>query len=516
MYFSVLWVRILSLRPEGLFAGHPYVWADWSMHLALAANFAYRPLEHWFDSLPVYAGAPVTYPFVSNLVSGLLLRLGFSYPFSFLVPSIVATMITLVVLYQFFTVLLRSSKASCLAATTVLCSGGIGAFLLLNEKGLSILWDPTVTTTQIPALAIEMNTIVASMLIPQRAFLFGFPLGLLLLQFLYTQFFSKDNNTAFSPRQYIGMGLLAGLLPIIHTHTYLVIVFASVWIGLFSLSSWKRWLYFAVPAAIVSLVVYLTFLKDGVSSSAFFSLVPGWYARDGILSWVWFWLKNWGAFLGVAAIGTIQLRTQRTRKLFNFALFFWVLFLVGNLVQFQPQIWDNTKIFAWVYVGLTIPVVILIARLYRVSRIGTLSAALLVFVLIFSGAIDLLHNLNHEKKTFQMLSSQEISLGIAARQFIPPEEFVLTPASVTNPISMIGGRSVVLGYPGWAFSYGLSYADRERDITEAYQGIQALDTVAARYGATYVYVPSTTTVPALPSALVSVFSNDAGTIYRLQ
>lgn len=486
------------------------------MHLALAANFAYRPVEHWFDSLPVYAGAPVTYPFVSNLLSGMLLRLGFSYPFSFLVPSIVVTMITLVLLYHFFTVFLRSSRAASLASTIALCSGGIGAFLLMSEKGFPVLWDPTISTTQIPSLAIEVNTIVASMLIPQRAFLFGLPLGLLLLVFLYTQFLTTNSPKTFRTRRYVGMGLLAALLLIIHTHTYLVIVFASIWIGVFSLKAWKRWLYFAIPAAVLSLVLYGLFLKDGVSSSAFFSLVPGWYVRDGLLAWVWFWMKNWGGFLGVAALGTLRLRKHPSKSVFTFVAFFWVLFLLGNLVQFQPQIWDNTKIFAWVYIGLTIPVVLLLARMYRAGMGGKLVSALLVIVLLFSGALDLLHNLHREKKTFQMLSADEMNLGIAARQLIPAADSVLTPATVSNPISMIAGRSVLLGYPGWAFSYGLSYADRERDILGAFQGSQALDVVARRYGATYVYIPARSGVGVLPTSLVPVFSNNAGTIYHLQ
>ncbi len=486
------------------------------MHLALAANFAYRPVEHWFDSLPVFAGAPVTYPFVSNLLSGLLLRLGFSYPFAFLVPSIVVTMIALVMLYYFFTEFLRSSRAASLAATIALCSGGIGAFLLLREKGIQVLWDASTTTTQIPSLAIEVNTIVASMLIPQRAFLFGLPLGLLLLLFLYTQFLKDGKGTTFLKRRYLGMGVLAGLLLIIHTHTYLVIVFASLWIGMFSLKAWKRWLYFAIPATVMSFGLYLIFLKDGVSSSTFFSLVPGWYVRDGLLSWMWFWMKNWGAFLGVAALGTVSLRTHRTKRLFFFVMFFWALFLLGNLVQFQPQIWDNTKIFAWVYIGLTIPVVVFLGRIYRVGWVGKLLALVLVFVLIFSGALDLLHNLNSEKKTFRMLSTDEVNLGIAARQLIPAADSVLTPATVSNPISMIAGRSVTLGYSGWAFSYGLSYADRERDITQAYQGTQTLDAIAKQYGAMYVYVPAYSADVFIPTTLVPVFSNDAGTIYRLQ
>lgn len=516
VYFSILWLRMLVITPKGLFAGHPYVWADWSMHLALASNFAYRPVQHWFDSLPVYAGARVTYPFVSNLFSGLFLHLGFSYPLAFLLPSLLVTMMTLVILYRFYTIFLRSTLAACLASTILLCSGGIGAFLLVREKGLEVLLDPTITLTQIPALAIEVNTLVASMLIPQRAFLFGLPLGLLLLNFLYTEFLMKKKVTTFSKLHYVGMGLLAGLLPIIHTHTYLVIVFASLWIGIVSLNSIKRWLFFAGPAAVLSFLLYLVFLKDGVSGSSFFSFVPGWYVHDGLIAWMWFWVKNWGLFLGVALLGTVWVRRHESIKLFYFVCFFWALFILGNLVQFQPQIWDNTKIFAWVYVGLTIPVVVLLSALYRVKIVGKLITALVVGILIFSGALDLIHNLDSEKKTFQMLSSDEISLGVAARDLIPAEASVLTPATVTNPISMIGGRSVLLGYPGWAFSYGLSYADREADIVAAYQGSQALDVVASRYQATYVYVPSSTGLESIPTTLIPVFRNNAGTIYHLQ
>ena len=41
-YFSIVFYKIISLRPEGIYAGHVNVWSDWSLHIAIANIFAFK------------------------------------------------------------------------------------------------------------------------------------------------------------------------------------------------------------------------------------------------------------------------------------------------------------------------------------------------------------------------------------------------------------------------------------------------------------------------------------------
>src|SRR5690349_13120125 len=83
-FFTYLWSQMLILRPDGLYAGHPYVWADWSLHIGLASSFVQKPVSEWFTNHLLYAGVPLNYPFVTNLLSALLMKAGVSLQLSFL------------------------------------------------------------------------------------------------------------------------------------------------------------------------------------------------------------------------------------------------------------------------------------------------------------------------------------------------------------------------------------------------------------------------------------------------
>ncbi len=489
------------------------------MHIALSANFAFRPVSEWFVSLPVFSNAPVTYPFITNLISGILWRIGFSLPLSFLLPSLLTTGLMLVLLYETFRVFLHSKKKTILAATVFLCSGGLGFFRVLFDKGLSGLLDSTQSMTQIELYKLEMNSVIPSMFVPQRAFLLGFPVGLLIMAILYKEFLAQSNKQ--HTMRLVGAGILAGLLPIIHTHTYLVIVFFSAWIGIVRIQKLRQWMWYVIPATILSFVVYILFLHKGIAAQNFFTLHIGWLAGDSLKSWVSFWLQNWGIFLPLALIGTVRLYMQQKRDIVWVVSFFWFLFALANVVQFQPQQWDNTKMFAWVYFGLSIPVV---WAMSWIASYGKRPFAWLVFlsltgILCVSGAVDLMHNLDFQRKTFEMLSAEQVQLGEYVRLHTMPDAVFLSRPIVSNPVSMIGGRSVYLGYPGWAFSYGLDYSTREQNITKVFRSDLSLNTLREQEKIDYIYIEKNEKETGWISEnrnLENVFENDAGTIYAIR
>lgn len=519
VYFLFLWSHLLFFSNGNLIAGHPYVWADWSMHIALVSNFAFRPVSDWFNSLPVFSGAPVTYPFFTNLVSGLLWRFGFSLPVSMLIPSIVWTAFCLYALYSIFYSLLGSVKQAVLAATLFFGCGGVGFWYILYEKGWKALLDSTVIVTQISDHQIEMNTVIASMFIPQRAFLLGFPLAIGVMWVILNDFVFHWRKTAKLTAPFAG--LAAASLLVIHTHSFVVIVLFSVWIFLFRFRQIQKWLTFGIPAIILSTVLYFTFLRSGLHTASFFTLNPGWIGHGSFAHWIFFWIKNWGLFLPLAVFGTGLLWFQQKQKLLIVVMFFWVLFMVANLIQFQPQEWDNTKLFAWVSFGLSIPVTLALRGLLC-SYKRSITFPLVVFLavlLVLSGATDLVHNLDTKRKSFQMLSSDQIVLAEYVRKMTPPDSVFLTRPVVNNPISMIGARSVYLGYPGWAFSYGLDYSTRESKIRAVFEGTDSIESLQSSEKIEYIFIDSheseTQWLEAIPHRQ-KLFENDAGTVYSIR
>lgn len=482
VYGVIIFSRMLSYANGALMAGHPYVWADWSLHIPIAAVFAWKPLALWLSSLPVFAGARLNYPFVADMISGLLWRAGLSLPSAFFIPSAIAVCLLVAAVVRLGKQLTGSFVVATLALVIFFCSGGLGLWEMIAAGQVrEALLNSALTQTQ-NQTGILFTNIFMGMLVPQRAFLLGIPVGCVLLLLVYRIFKGERVRS----RTLIGAGILAGLLPIIHTHTFIVIVFMSAWALLCSRRYWKTWGIFALVAGIVSFLTYGLFIHSTVQSAHFFSLNIGWDAHTNLFGWLIFWVRNWGVFAIAAVIAPIAL-WKKHKPLALFSCGWWVLFVVANIVQFQPQSWDNSKLFAWGYLGLSFPVALMLTQFAKRRRVaGSITVAALVILMCGSGAVDLLHMLVPETHTFQLLSVDEQHAGVFVRQHTAPTAVFLTSTSVSNPIALMSGRSILLGYPGWVFSYGLSYMERESDVSAMYMGGEQAAALLTAYNVDYV------------------------------
>ena len=62
---SFLYSQMLIQKNDGLYAGHPYVWSDWALHIGMARIFATKDPSVWFATHPLYAGGKFTYGFLT-------------------------------------------------------------------------------------------------------------------------------------------------------------------------------------------------------------------------------------------------------------------------------------------------------------------------------------------------------------------------------------------------------------------------------------------------------------------
>src|SRR3989344_8260232 len=126
MYFFILWLKIISVRQDGLYFGQINVWSDWALHVGIASIFAYKNPMVWFSYHPMYAGAKLNYPFLTDFISGILMRSGVPLYFAFVIPSILFTFIFLLGMYAFFYLVLKSKIKSFLAISLFFFSSGLG------------------------------------------------------------------------------------------------------------------------------------------------------------------------------------------------------------------------------------------------------------------------------------------------------------------------------------------------------------------------------------------------------
>lgn len=88
---------------------------------------------------------------------------------------------------------------------------------------------------------------------------------------------------------------------------------------------------------------------------------------------------------------------------------------------------------------------------------------------------------------YQEFEPQGIALGDTISRQTAPRALVLHAPVYNSPVFLTGRRSL-LGYPGWMWSRGLNYSQRNADIESIYSGAPAAGALLRRYGVDYVLV----------------------------
>lgn len=481
-FFTVLWPRMLFWTNEGIVAGWVGVYGDWAAHFAYASVFAYRPSSLWFIGHPLYAGGKFTYPFVADAFSGLLMRTGMDVVAAFLVPSFIFSLFLLAALYTFYYRTLGTPWRAVTGVTLFLASGGAGVWWFIKDliaDPVSTLSFPPHEYTHLPEVGIEFINVVTAQLVPQRALLLGMPLTLMVLLILW-----RWRHQAYvSRRAFLMLGLAVSFLLIVHAHSYIVLAIMSAVLLAFDWQRWRHWLAFGAGAALTGLPLYFIFFQGDLGSS-FTQWQPGWLATGLRLNPLSFWLRNWGLILPLALLGVWRLRLY-THPL---VVAGFVLFVAGNIWLFQPNPWDNTKIFTWSYLLLVIPVVRFLATLYRPRILSVTVCLALAALLSASGMLDLKRMLYTSRHQALMWSPEDVALAARFRELSAPSDVVLAADNHLHWAATHTGRQVLLGYPGWMWTYGINYVPREEDMRVMFGGGTAAESLLNAYDVRYVVI----------------------------
>jgi hypothetical protein len=494
-FLLYVWPRMFYSTPEGIFAGERAIWADWAVHLAGSAVFAFRPVTMWFENHPLFYGQSYNYPFVSSMISGLLMRAGADRTSAMVIPSIVTSLFFLAVLYFFYNTILKSRRQAYVAITLFFMSGGLGFIYYIQDvirmHSLKAVYFPVREYTFLEDKGIYFRNVFPAELLPQRSFLLGLAIGFFLLLLLMRWLLNAPERS--SVPEFFALGIPAGLLMIIHTHTYIAIVILCLCLTLSNMTSLKRMLAFALGAGLISLWLYAT-LHGKSMPSKWFALEWGWMSnnqREGMIPFIKFWLMNWGLLLPLALWGTIQMRDYRHPMVIGG----WVLFALCNIIRFQPWNWDNSKLLTWSYLMLIIPAVRVLSYLWRSDRRVVKGVVIaLTGLLIFSGGLELLRLMQSGRTTHRMWDASKIDMALNLQKILKPDETVLTDDDHLNWVSSLAGGQILMGYRGWLWSYGINYSERENEIRLMYSGKPGAEELFSKYHVRYaVLSPSART-----------------------
>jgi hypothetical protein len=285
----------------------------------------------------------------------------------------------------------------------------------------------------------------------------------------------------------LAAGLLAGLLPLSHAHTFLVVMGLGGCLMLIFPSRLRLWLWFFVPAVVIALPQILWLSGSGtIHASSYLKWHPGW--DHGSLNFVQFWLLNAGFFIPALLMALVWRDSDLAtpRPLLKYYLPFLFCFIIPNLVSLAPWIWDNIKVLIYWYVASVPLVALLLAKgLGRRSHWRWVAAGALTSM-VFSGALDVLRVVTDASPNREF-SNDDIAAAQAMLEHTPPHARVMQSPTWSSAV-FLTGRLSLLGYPGWIGSRGLPYAQRESDIRKIYAGSAQAEELLKQYHVQYVVI----------------------------
>ncbi|PZS18123.1 MAG: hypothetical protein DLM60_12595 [Pseudonocardiales bacterium] len=463
----LFWTHSLLRDSTGVYSAGS-TWADFGLHSAIISHFAV--LDRLQLDLPVASGAKLTYPFLIDFLSALYLRDGWSLHLSLFLPGVLLALAICQLLLSFSLRLFGHVGAAVGGLSLFLLMGSAAglrlAYVDWQHSGRSLpdfLSDLPRDYTVLNAENGQVTNLVTTTLLPQRAILFGFGVGLTVLILLHTARHTGERRYLFVS------GALIGLLPMAHPHTFIIcgVVLVALTVEAAFRLRQPPWGHLAAGVgAIVLAVPQLAWqqLANGGGTGGRWRL--GWAQRADESIWA-FWWTNFG-LMGIlfVALPFLLLRPAWRHYLVWYLPFLAIL-AVTQVYAFQPFEYDNLKLINYVYLMACLFAGFLAVQAYRSSR-WNLAAVLPIGLIV---AIPGLLSVTHEfQQRDQFASTSDVALAGWVRAHTAPDAVFIGADRPGQPVATLAGRSAVLGYTGWLYSYNLPYADRVAAVTAALQG----------------------------------------------
>ena len=426
----------------------------------------------------MFYGERFLYPFAIDLLSGVLVRAGVDILFAHLVPAVLLSLMLLVSLYKFYEHFTKSARASFVSILLIIFSGGLGFIWLIENIlafGKTTLLSPTVYYTDMLDKGVYWFNIFVGELIPQRAFVLGMIVFLWVIVYL-DKLSVKRFSTQIIPQIFL-ISLASSSLMLVHTHSLLTLMMVSAVYAFCRRQNVKFWLYCAFFTAVPSSLIYFFFYAGSVGTN-YFHFLPGWLSNNSY-NFFYFWMINWGIFFPLAIYAFVKGKSYLQPLVLSGAF----LFVISNLVVFQPNAWDNTKILAYSYIFLMVPVSRLLNKIFDKFKVV---GVLLLLILCLTGIADVWNATL--RRDYLLWSYEDIQIAKDFNKILSSGDIVLTYDGVYDWVLTLTKGQILLGYRGWIWTYGFDYSALYLDIEDMYRGTPRAKKLFDTYDVKYVVI----------------------------
>ncbi|HXS02807.1 MAG TPA: hypothetical protein VN724_19700, partial [Pyrinomonadaceae bacterium] len=383
-----------------------------------------------------------------------------------------------------------------------------------NEGGLlGVLMDPPPSFTVVPETTWRWGNAISALLIPQRGFLMGLPLATIAFTYWWiandkkrtpeatetgkkkTRASEKQKSVwqqqeatrvAFANRGMIAAGVAAGLLPLVHAHSFVVVMGMAGCLVLIQ-RRWRDWFIFFAVASVIAIPQLLwSTIHSSVDAGSFFAWEVGW--DHGQENPILFWFMNTGFFIPLLLIAVL-IRGEGylvPKRLLLFYLPFTLCFIIPNLIKMAPWIWDNIKVLYYWWLASAPIVALLLARLWHQRGTRRLLAVVLFVCVTLAGALDVA-SISLPRMPYQVFDAAGLRFAELVKAQTAPRALIVHAPVHNTPVFLTGRRSL-MGYPGHIWTHGLQFVQREGEIKRIYLGAPDAEQLIRKYGIEYLVV----------------------------
>jgi len=437
---------------------------------------------------PNFAGEFIRYPFLINLFSGILLRLGAPLGFAYHAPLVLLLFSGIFLLITLFGSIGLSKYFIMVAVLVILFGSGWGYLAWFENTGLEGVSLPIRNGVPYPMQNISYPGMVPGFLVVQRPFFLGLPLFLFaVLAFLR----GVQRNHLFS---FLWAGVITGLLPFAHSHSFIaMMLFGGAAITTLFLIRNLAFFHavrgFLMPALVLAmpqLAAFLLLPRYPLGNAISFRL--GWMSSPGqigglnlflpdagrLLPWLRYFWTNFGvllalpSFLCVVLMKKIKFLSREALPGMVLAFGSLALWVIPNIIQFQTWDFDTNKFFSYAILLSLAAVGVFVMRFpVTVQKKLLISLSFLLLLSLPSNLIASWENLRAgEGSRITLFTEKERRAAAWIREHTPEDAVILSSAaildveSLQNPVVILAGRKTTVGFTTWLHTHGIDFLDR--------------------------------------------------------
>ena len=522
----------IAPKPDGLHCGQS-TYGDLNLHLAIITSLRNASFPADYNIFP---GELLAYPFLSDSLSTSMMLFGMGLRGAVIFPSAVMLFLAFSGYCLLTGRIAERTAGARLAVLLFFLNGGLGFLYAFDMIGVSLGTDsvnqlqsgsgfaqrlgnmlngyytaPTNHAEQ-AYYNLRWSNIICDMFVPQRTTLGGYCMVIPCLYLVYDTMVPPRVGKSDDPaclaatgnmlRRTVLMGVMGGALPMIHTHSFAALAMISLgWMAydlVFCvvenrpfLNRLVPWAVYGATAALFALPqLFVWTFGQMKGSDHFISFHFNWVnnsgshgLRDGYL---WFYVKNIGLPFVFFILSLFE-RSPRRRFLAAGAM---VAFLCAEFIQFQPNEYDNNKIFYIWYMFAAVLAADYAVELFEKLRgwRSRIVIAVLCVVMFFASAVI---TVGREcVSDYRLFGTEDEEAARYIEENTGEHDVFMTWTQHINPVSSLAGRTIVCGPDLWLWYHGFTTWERQNEIRSFYADPEANLGILEKYGVRYIFVSS--------------------------